>query len=56
MLCYVFQKLGLMNQLRGQFNFWGYYEPDDDWEHGGALFDVTKSDIVENNPYQAWER
>ena len=35
-------------------NFWR--NNDDDWAHGGALFDVTKSDILENNQYQAWKR
>ena len=28
----------------------------DNWPRGGALFDVTKSDMLENNQYQVWKR
>ena len=31
----------------------GLAEDDNDWVCGGALFDVTKLDILENNQYQA---
>ena len=42
------EKLGLI-LIRGNLS-------DDDWARGGALFDVTKLEILENNQYQAWQR